>query len=332
MNYINKFETTEEFNQAIGGGGQLSDLEHFIAYDAQADKIHVKPKPNYFIVTTNESSEYSIYLRLENGEKGNNIPLNEGENKIQNANYGFYSNDNVHTKYSSNITAFDFSNYNTNNIIKMNEMFIHCTSLKVLDLSNFNTSNVSSMENMFSDCSGLTSLNLSNFNTSNVTNINGMFSGCTSLESLDLGNFNTSNVTIFNSIFTNCSSLKTLDLHTFDTSNVTNNVFMFSGCTSLETLDLSNFNTSKMTFITSMFDGCSSLKSLDLSNFDMSKIKYKTNMFNGCSKLSKIKCKQSFKDWCITNKDTIKLPDTMVNGTVGAVGSGSNWEIVDYQS
>ena len=42
MKYINKFETTEEFNQATRGGGQLSDLEHFIAYDAQADKVYLK--------------------------------------------------------------------------------------------------------------------------------------------------------------------------------------------------------------------------------------------------------------------------------------------------
>ena len=46
------------------------------------------------------------------------------------------------------------------------------------------------------------------------------------------------------------------------------------------------------------------------------------NMFYGCYKLSKIKCKQAFKDWCITNQDKIKLPASMREG-----GSGT-WEIV----
>lgn len=40
MKYINKFKTTEEYNQAIGGG--LSQLEHYVAYDAQADKVYLK--------------------------------------------------------------------------------------------------------------------------------------------------------------------------------------------------------------------------------------------------------------------------------------------------
>ena len=47
-----------------------------------------------------------------------------------------------------------------------------------------------------------------------------------------------------------------------------------------------------------------------------------TDMFKFCNKLTHIKCKQSFKDWCITNQDTIKLPDAMREG-----GSGT-WEII----
>ena len=45
-------------------------------------------------------------------------------------------------------------------------------------------------------------------------------------------------------------------------------------------------------------------------------------MFDGCGSLNHIKCKQSFKDWCLTNQDRIKLPTTMREG-----GSGT-WEIV----
>ena len=54
----------------------------------------------------------------------------------------------------------------------------------------------------------------------------------------------------------------------------------------------------------------------------MSKATKYTNMFQNCTKLSTIKCKQAFKDWCITNQDVIKLPTAMREG-----GSGT-WEIV----
>lgn len=45
IKYINKFETTEEFNQAISEDGTLSSLEHFMAYDAQNDVFSIKPLP-----------------------------------------------------------------------------------------------------------------------------------------------------------------------------------------------------------------------------------------------------------------------------------------------
>lgn len=71
-----------------------------------------------------------------------------------------------------------------------------------------------------------------------------------------------------------------------------------------------------------MFGFCSSLGSLDLSNFDMSNSTSFNSMFIFCNKLTHIKCKQAFKDWCITKQDTINLPDAMREG-----GSGT-WEII----
>ena len=178
----------------------------------------------------------------------------------------------------------------------------------------------------------ITSFDLSSFDTSNVTNMYYMFYSCSGLTSLDLSNFDTSNVTNMSSMFGSCRSLTSLDISKFDTSNVTNMSSMFGSCRSLTSLDLSNFDTSNVTRMEYMFYICTNLTSLDLSSFDTSMVTHMDGMFNGCSKLSKIKCKQAFKDWCITNKNTIELPATMVNGTVGAVGSDSNWEIIDYQS
>ena len=278
MNYINKFETTEEFNQAIEGGGQLSDLEHFIAYDVQADKIHVKPKPNYFIFYQKVRYGIStIFTRKENGYDDKEISLGRSETvKIDGANaiYGFRSGNVL-----VDVIGFDGSNYDTSKIKHMGSMFTYAYFLKNVNFSNFNTKNVISMNSMFYDCNSLVEMDLSSFDTSQVTDMNSMFYDCSGLTSLDLSSFDTSQVTDMSSMFYNCNSLETLNLSNFNTSDETNMI----------------------------------------------------SMFNKCSKLSKIICKQAFKDWCIKYKNNVGLPKTMVNGTVGAVGSGSNWEIVDYQ-
>ena len=273
------------------GGGQLSDLEHFIAYDAQADKIHVKPLPSYFIVTTNIDG-VKINKRTDSNSSYETIQLINGKNKCIGYNFGFYFNNS-----GNKVISFDLNNYNTSEIVNMTYMFYSCSNLTSLDLSNFNTANVTSMYGMFHNCDSLVELDLSSFDTSNVTSMDNMFNNCRSLTSLDLSSFDTSKVTRMESMFSNCKTLTSLDISNVDTSNVTD--------------------------MSSMFIRCSNLSSLDLSNFDTSNVTDMTYMFYGCTKLSKIKCKQAFKDWCLNHQDTIKLPTAMRDG-----GNG-NWEIVD---
>ena len=226
--------------------------------------------------------------------------------------------------YASNITSLDITHINTSSIEDMSRMFFYCSSLGSLDLSKFNTANVKTMNGMFQGCYKFVSLDLSKFNTSNCTNFGSMFDGCSSLGSLDLSSFNTANVGDMAGMFKECSKLVSLDLSSFNTSNCTNFGSMFDGCSSLGSLDLSSFNTSKSTFFANMFHSCSKLVSLDLSNFDMRKAKATScgDMFSYCNKLTHIKCKQAFKDWCITHQDIISLPTQMREG-----GSGT-WEIV----
>ena len=59
-------------------------------------------------------------------------------------------------------------------------MFYGCSSLKEINLSNFNTNNVNDMKEMFSSCSSLKKINLSNFNTNNATNMINIFYRCNS--------------------------------------------------------------------------------------------------------------------------------------------------------
>lgn len=253
-------------------------------------------------MTTN-SDGVKINKRTDSNSSYETIQLISGKNKCIEYNFGFYFNTS-----GDKVISFDLNNYNTSEIVNMNNMFSGCNTLTDLDLSHFNTSNVTNMSYMFYVCNKLKSLNLKTFNTSKVTDMNNMFRGCNVLTDLDLSNFNTSNVTDMSSMFSYCNELKSLDLSSFNTSNVKKTMNMFQKCENLAILNVSNF---------------------DMKNVDTMWI---TGMFDYCSKLSKVICKQAFKDWCIEHEFDIVLPETMVNGTVGAVGSGSNWEIIDYQS
>jgi len=187
------------------------------------------------------------------------------------------------------LTTIDFgSNFNTSNVVNMQDMFSGCSDLKELDLSSFDTSNVTNMTDMFSKCSSLTMLDISNFNTSNVEYMSVMFSNCKSLSSLDLSNFNTSKATSMDNMFASCESLTTINVSGFDTSKVTSMFQMFMNCKNLQSIDVSNFNTSNVTNMGSMFGSCEQLTDLNIENFDTSNVTSMFQMFISCSNLTSI--------------------------------------------
>ena len=146
----------------------------------------------------------------------------------------------------------------------------------------FRTDQVQSMKEMFDGCSSLTELTLSSFDPSSVTDLELMFANCSSLTELTLSSFDTSSVTTMRSMFYRCSSLTELELSSFDTSKVTNMYGMFDGCSSLTDLDLSSFDTSRVTDMREMFYQCSSLRNLDLSSFNTSNVPEMYAMFTNC--------------------------------------------------
>ena len=180
---------------------------------------------------------------------------------------------------------------------------------------------ITNLNNAFYNQTKVTSVDLSNLDLTGIS-IKSMFQGSSNITSIKFNNTKSMKLLSPNSTFYGCSSLVSLDLKSFDISDVVSVNSLFRGCSSLVSLDLSNWNTSNLKGASYLFDGCSSLVSLDLSNFDMSKATSYNNMFQNCTSLSTIKCKQAFKDWCITNQGTIKLPTAMQEG-----GSGT-WEIV----
>ena len=60
----------------------------------------------------------------------------------------------------------------------MSHIFSICSALKELNLSNFNTNNVVNMNNMFYNCSTLTELDISNCKIRNFYDVSYMFSKC----------------------------------------------------------------------------------------------------------------------------------------------------------
>ena len=111
-------------------------------------------------------------------------------------------------------------------------MFLQCQSLTSLNLSNFNTEDVQDMREMFYRCKNLTSLDLSNFKTENVKNMGFMFEGCSSLTSLDLSNFKTENMLDMSAMFRDCNSLQTIYCN--NTWTCLYSWEMFHNCTNLQ--------------------------------------------------------------------------------------------------
>ena len=72
-------------------------------------------------------------------------------------------------------------------------MFSECQNLTSIDVSNFNTENVVRMNNMFYSCYSLTSLDLSSFNTKKVNSFYSMFYYCRNLRNVDISSFTLNN-------------------------------------------------------------------------------------------------------------------------------------------
>ena len=200
------------------------------------------------------------------------------------------------------------------------------THIESLDITVDETNNITRMYLTFAKMEYLTSVKLNIPKAASLSDISYMCAGhetLTSISFINFINFDTSHVTTANHVFDLCKYLTSLDLSNWNTSNLEDAEAIFESCRSLTSLDLSNWDVSKVKYLTEAFAYCQSLTSLDVSNWDVSKVKYFANMFYDCDSLTHIKCKQAFKDWCITNQDAIGLPDAMREGGTGT------WAIVN---
>ena len=187
---------------------------------------------------------------------------------------------NMMSMFSGMMALSDFNlghNFNTSNVISMQNMFFNVRKLTRLDLSQFDTSKVTQMANMFGYMFELEELNLSSIDTSNVTSMASMFQYVGKIQNLDLTSFDTSRVNSMSMMFYSANSLTNLTFGPhFDTSNVTDMEMMFFNVNSITELDLSTFNTSNVKKLSGIFGSTidqNNLEKIYVSrDFDVSKV------------------------------------------------------------
>ena len=135
-------------------------------------------------------------------------------------------------------------------------LFNQAQNLISIDLTNFNTNNVTDMSDMFGFCYNLTG-NIPNFNTSKVINMKRMFYGCSNLTG-NIPNFNTNNVTNMVYMFGYCSNLTGGNFNFTTVSKVTNMAYMFYRC--------NNLNQNALNSIYNMCINATSVSQKNLSN------------------------------------------------------------------
>lgn len=191
--------------------------------------------------------------------------------------------------YLKNLTAVNFSNFDTGIVTNMREMFRGCTKLtEVKNITSWNTERVKIMRYLFYGCSSLTSLDLSRWNTERVEDLDGVFYNCKGLTSLDVSEWNTSAVTDIGAAFYNCKALTSLDVSKWDTENVTIMRSLFHGCSSLTSLDISRWKTAKVENLFGTFQNCEGITSLDLTGWNTSRVTNMSYMFYNCGGLASI--------------------------------------------
>ena len=225
------------------------------------------------------------------------------------------------TGIKMNISAIDFSEFDSSNILDMSYMFAgfnadfwgNCTNQANLDFSKINTSNVKNMKGMFSS-SCVPNLRSLNFDTSKVEDMSEMFTRTNNgMNELDLSSFDTrslktarsmfegSNFTKINvsgwrndaltdmfEMFASMYELTEINISNFRTNNVTDMSGTFKDDHKLRLLDLSSFNTNKVKNMASLFSGLYKVTNINLSSFDTSNVEDMAHMFYACVELASL--------------------------------------------
>ena len=160
--------------------------------------------------------------------------------------------------YCSNVKAIDVSRFDTSNVISLTGMFQYC-KITGVDMSEWSTNKLQYMQQMFQGCAALTSVDFTNFNVSRVRQMHFLFNNCTSLRDVKFPEFspmNFVNLQTGESMFDGCSSLEELDMTGFVLANATNLKNMFRNCNSLWIIYVSEGWEYNQSVASGMFDNC----------------------------------------------------------------------------
>jgi len=186
------------------------------------------------------------------------------------------------------LETLDITNFNTKKVTDLSYMFQNCVALESVVVDYFDTTNVKDISYMFANCSKLISVSISYFKPQNVIDMSGLFYGCSGLELIDLENFKTEKVEYMSYMFAGCSSLPSIDVSYMKTNNAKDMSYMFYNCSKLNKLNLNVFDTKNVNNMEGMFEGCSNLPAIDLKHFDTKNVKNMNRMFYRCPKLERI--------------------------------------------
>ena len=185
---------------------------------------------------------------------------------------------------ASEVNIIGLSNWNTENVTDMNEMFGNgenqtgsgkLTNSTLAGISNWDVSNVKDMTCMFyGQGTNLTTLDLSKWKPSKCESFNHMFADCKKLTTMIMTNWDTQSLLTCYNMFNDCAALTSVgDISHWNTANLYDAGAMFTRCASLTgKMDLSGWNTTNLRGLEDTFIGCTGLTEIDLSGWDISKV------------------------------------------------------------
>ena len=295
LNYLGK-------NQIIKINYKINEKNQENKYVKLFDEIFVKNNKDKFSsvkINNRKIKELKAYYRYLEDDKELALELEEDKKeKIVDMSYMFNN--------CKNLVYFDFSGFETKNIISMEAMFQLCPldgEEIIKSISSFTVGkllNIRDIRAMFCKCIKINSFPyiLNNFfsKDNKIKNISMLFNGCINLKgNVNIEKWTTTNLTDMSYMFNRCGNLTEINLGKINTSNVKNMCGLFNECSNLVSIKGMPLSTQSVEDISIMFQGCVNLTKLpDIKQLKTENVKDMSGLFSKCNKLTSI---PSLKNW-----------------------------------
>jgi len=292
-------------NQIIKITYKINEKNQENKYVKLFDEIFVKNNKDKFSsvkINNRKIKELKAYYRYLESDKKLELELEEDKKeKIVDMSYMFNN--------CKNLVSFDFSGFETKNIISMEAMFQLCPLdgekifKSILSFKSFGAENLLKIQDiraMFCKCIKINSFPdlLNNFfsKDNKIENISMLFNGCINLKgNVNIEKWTTTNLTDMSYMFNRCGNLTEINLGKINTSKVKNMCGLFNECSNLGAIKGMPSSTQSVEDISIMFQGCVNLTKLpDIKQLKTENVKDMSGLFSKCNKLTSI---PSLKNW-----------------------------------